>query len=186
MTTDDKERILPSWHVFISSVDRKEQIEKVEEKERLQKEKEEKEKKEAELAAQQGKGDAEEKTDDNEKVEESSHDEGAPEVSQHDENPDETTHHDEIGNYKDYPSEEVSSSLVNWNRFARFHLCIFLLHLFNKIRSQTMKDKLTKPFFNILVPFGPPAHSWIMRSWNKILKFQYARCLKLYLLLIDT
>ncbi|AED96753.1 unnamed protein product [Arabidopsis thaliana] len=82
--------------------DRKEQIEKVEEKERLQKEKEEKEKKEAELAAQQGKGDAEEKTDDSEKVEESSHDEGTPAVSQHDE----TTHHDEIGNYKDYPSDE--------------------------------------------------------------------------------
>jgi len=115
MTTDDKEFFLPSWHVLhfprlISSVDRKEQIEKVEEKERLQKEKEEKEKKEAELAAQQGKGDAEEKTDDSEKVEESSHDEGTPAVSQHDE----TTHHDEIGNYKDYPSDEVSSSLVNW------------------------------------------------------------------------
>lgn len=97
----------------ISSVDRKEQIEKVEEKERLQKEKEEKEKKDAELAAEQGKGDAEEKTDDSEKVEKSTHDEGMPGVSQHDENCDETTHHDEIGNYKDYPSDEVSSSLVN-------------------------------------------------------------------------
>ncbi|CAH8279863.1 unnamed protein product [Arabidopsis lyrata] len=98
--------------------DRKEQIEKVEEKERLQKEKEEKEKKEAELAAQQGKGDAEEKTDDNEKVEESSHDEGAPEVSQHDENPDETTHHDEIGNYKDYPSEEEPAAEAEANPTA--------------------------------------------------------------------
>ncbi|KAG7538149.1 Glucosidase II beta subunit N-terminal [Arabidopsis suecica] len=98
--------------------DRKEQIEKVEEKERLQKEKEEKEKKEAELAAQQGKGDAEEKTDDNEKVEESSHDEGAPEVSQHDENPDETTHHDEIGNYKDYPSEAEPAAEAEANPTA--------------------------------------------------------------------
>ncbi|ESQ42794.1 hypothetical protein EUTSA_v10012928mg [Eutrema salsugineum] len=86
--------------------ERKEQIEKVEEKERLQKEKEEKERKEAELAAQPGKGDGEEKTDGSEKVEGNTDDAGVPEVSQHDENPDESAHHDEIGNYKDFPSDE--------------------------------------------------------------------------------
>ncbi|CAH2069756.1 unnamed protein product [Thlaspi arvense] len=82
--------------------ERKEQIEKVEEKERLQKEKEEKERKEAELAAQPGKVDGEEKTGDNEKVEGSTDEEGTPGDSHHDEN----AHHDEIGNYKDFPSVE--------------------------------------------------------------------------------
>ncbi|CAA7062586.1 unnamed protein product [Microthlaspi erraticum] len=82
--------------------ERKEEIEKVEEKERLQKEKEEKERKDAEIAAQPGKGDAEEKKDDGEKVEGSTHDEGIPEVPEHDEN----VHDDDIGTYKDFPTDE--------------------------------------------------------------------------------
>lgn len=94
---------------FTCSVERKEEIEKVEEKERLQKEKEEKERKDAELAAQPGKGDAEEKTDDSKQVEGSAHDEGIPEVPEHDEN----AHDVDIGTYKDFPTDEVSSSPVN-------------------------------------------------------------------------
>lgn len=97
------------WHVLhfpwiTYSVERKEDIEKVEEKERLQKEKEEKERKEAELAAQPGKGDTEEKTDDSKQVEGSTNDEGIPEVPEHDEN----AHDDGIGTYKDFPTDEVS------------------------------------------------------------------------------
>ncbi|KAF8099867.1 hypothetical protein N665_0236s0028 [Sinapis alba] len=90
--------------------ERKEEIEKVEEKERLQKEKEEKERKDAELAAQPGKGDGEEKTGDNEKTEGSTAGEEMPGASQDDDNPDEDTHHDEIGNYKDFPSDEEPSA----------------------------------------------------------------------------
>ncbi|KFK27191.1 hypothetical protein AALP_AA8G347700 [Arabis alpina] len=91
--------------------ERKEQIEKVEEKERLQKEKEEKERKEAE-SPEQGKGDGEEKADDNEQVDGSTHDEvlqhdeNPSETAHHDENPSETAHHDEIGNYNGIPSNE--------------------------------------------------------------------------------
>lgn len=98
-----------------SFVERKEEIEKVEEKERLQKEKEEKERKDAELAAQPGKGDSEEvKADDNEKVEGSTDgEEEMPGAYQDSEDLDENEHHDEIGNYKDFPTDEVSSSLVN-------------------------------------------------------------------------
>lgn len=109
-----------------SCVERKEQIEKIGEKDRLEKEKEEKERKEAELAAQPGNGTSEEKTDDNGKVEGSTAGEEMPGVSQDDEILDENEHHDETGRYKDLDTDEVSSSLVNWNRFASFHLFIFV------------------------------------------------------------
>lgn len=36
-----------------------------------------------------------------------------PGVSHDDDYPDEDTYHDEIGNYKDFPTDEVSSSLAN-------------------------------------------------------------------------
>ncbi|KAF8102699.1 hypothetical protein N665_0197s0059 [Sinapis alba] len=86
--------------------ERKEQIEKIEEKERLEKEKEEKERKEAEVAAQPGKGDGEEKTDDNGKVEGSTDGGEMPGVSQDDEILDEDEHHDETASYKDFPTDE--------------------------------------------------------------------------------
>ena len=135
MTSDDKDRIFPLTMLVLwikiwnfpntSCVDRKEHIEKIEEKERLEKEKEEKERKEAEEAAQPGKGDGEEKTDGNEKVEGSTDGGEMPGVSQDDEILDENEHHDETGRYKDLDTDEVSSSLVNWNTFASFHLFIF-------------------------------------------------------------
>ncbi|CAN6861938.1 unnamed protein product [Brassica oleracea] len=90
--------------------DRKEQIEKIEEKERLEKEKEEKERKEAEEAAQPGKGDGEEKTDGNEKVEGSTDGGEMPGVSQDDEILDENEHHDETGRYKDLDTDEESAA----------------------------------------------------------------------------
>lgn len=80
-----------------------------------------------------------------------------PGVSQDDEILDEDEHHDETASYKDFPTDEVSSSLVNRNRFAGFHLCIFCL--FNKLRSQTMKHKHIRPFAKILAPTESPAHS---------------------------
>lgn len=54
------------------------------------------------------------KTDGNEKVEGSTDgEEEMPGAYQDAEDLDENEHHDEIGNYKDFPTDEVSSSLVN-------------------------------------------------------------------------
>lgn len=190
MTSDDKDRHFSLNNVGLilwikiwnfpntSCVERKEQIEKIEEKERLEKEKEEKERKEAELAAQPGNGTGEEKTDGNGKVGGSTDGEEMPGVSQDDEILDENEHHDETGRYKDLDTDEVSSSLVNWNRFVSFHLvvfCFFFLHI-QQVKESTHE---TKVYQTIRQYSG--LH-WItcsvMRSWNKIWKFQYVRCVE--------